>query len=87
MKGVEKVWWGKVFASIAVAFLTLVLQLFLHLGGSTVFFVGVALYLLVSDLLSTLSAVDRRQGLKIGVFTYFILWLTTWILLYTYLTA
>lgn len=87
MKGTEKVWWGKVFASIGVAFLTLALQLSLNLAASTLLPIGVALYILISDLLSMISAIDRRRGLKIGVFTYFLLWLMTWILLYTYLTA
>jgi hypothetical protein len=87
LKGTEKVWWGKVFASIGVAFLTLALQLSLNLAASTLLPIGVALYILISDLLSMISAIDRRRGLKIGVFTYFLLWLMTWILLYTYLTA
>lgn len=87
LKGVEKVWWGKALASIAVALLTITLQLFMNIGASTLLPVGVALYILISDLLSALSAIDRKRGLKIGVFTYFLLWLTTWIFLYTYFTA
>jgi len=87
LKGVEKVWWGKVIASIAVALLTIALQLYINLPASTLLPLGVVLYILISDLLSVLLAVDRRRGIKIGVFTYFILWITTWILLYTYLTA
>lgn len=87
MKGAEKVWWGKVLASMAVAILTIILQLNLHIPASTLLPLGVVIYIIVSDLLSVLSAVDRGRGIRIGIFTYFILWITTWIFLYTYLTA
>ncbi len=87
MKGAEKVWWGKVFASIVIAILTIILQFNLNIPASTLLPLGVVIYIIVSDLLSVLSAVDRRRGIRIGIFTYFILWITTWIFLYTYLTA
>ncbi|RLI07745.1 hypothetical protein DRO24_02405 [Candidatus Bathyarchaeota archaeon] len=87
MKGAEKVWWGKVLASIVIAILTIILQLNLNIPASTLLPLGVVIYIIVSDLLSVLSAVDRRKGIRIGIFTYFILWITTWIFLYTYLTA
>ena len=87
MKGAEKVWWGKVLASIVIAILTIILQLNLNIPTSTLLPLGVVIYIIVSDLLSMLSAVDRRRGIRIGIFTYFILWITTWIFLYTYLTA
>jgi len=87
LKGAEKVWWGKVLASIVIAILTIILQLNLNIPTSTLLPLGVVIYIIVSDLLSMLSAVDRRRGIRIGIFTYFILWITTWIFLYTYLTA
>jgi len=79
----EKIWWTKVAASLAVACLTLAIQVFFNFGGSTSFMFGVLIYLGISDLLSNVMGVDRFRGLKIGVGAYFFIWMTTWILLYT----
>lgn len=80
----EKIWWTKVVASLAVACLTLATQVFFNLGGPTSFMLGVLIYLGLSDLLSNVMGVDRFRGLKIGVGAYFFIWMTAWILLFTY---
>ena len=80
----EKIWWAKIGVSLVVAGITLAAQVFLGLGGSTTFMLGVLIYLSLSDLLSRMTGVDRFRSLKIGVGAYFFTWLTVWTLLYTY---
>ena len=84
MNPAEKIWWTKVVASLAVAGLTLATQVFFGLGGATSFMFGVLIYLGLSDLLSNVMGVERFRGLKIGVGAYFFIWMTAWILLFTY---
>jgi len=85
MNSPDKIWWTKVVASMIVAGLTLSMQVFFNLGGVTTFMLGVLVYLGLSDLLSNVMGVERFRGLKIGVGAYFFIWVTTWILLYTYI--
>lgn len=85
MNSPDKIWWTKVVASMMVAGLTLSMQVFFNLGGVTSFMLGVLVYLGLSDLLSNVMGVERFRGLKIGVGAYFFIWVTTWILLYTYI--
>jgi len=85
MNSPEKIWWTKVVASMMVAGLTLSMQVFFNLGDITSFMLGVLIYLGLSDLLSNVMGVERFRGLKIGVGAYFFIWVTTWILLYTYI--
>lgn len=85
MNSLDKIWWTKVVASLMVAVLTLSMQVFFNLGGVTTFMLGVLVYLGLSDLLSNVLGVERFRGLKIGVGAYFFIWVTTWILLYTYI--
>jgi len=84
MNPAEKIWWTKVAASLAVSCLTIATQVFFNLGGPTALMLGVLIYLGLSDLLSNLMGVDRFRGLKIGVGAYFFIWMTAWILLFTY---
>lgn len=85
MNPTERIWWTKIVVSLAVACLTLALQVFFGLGGPASFMVGVIVYLGLSDVLSNVMGVDRFRGLKIGVGAYFFTWMTVWIFLYTYL--
>jgi len=81
----DKIWWIKVAASIAVAWISLVLQG--YLGGASTFLMGVIVYIFLSNVISKVMGVDTYRGLKIGVGAYFFTWLTVWILLNTYLTT
>jgi hypothetical protein len=81
----EKIWWIKVAASIAVAWISLMIQG--YLGGITTFLMGVIVYIFLSNVVANVMGVDTYRGLKIGVGAYFFTWLTIWILLNTYLTT
>jgi hypothetical protein len=83
MKAAERVYWSKFAGAIGVAFLTLALQVFINVNGSLAFVLGILLYMVMSDLLSSMNGVERSRGLKIGVGIYFFTWLMVWILLYT----
>ena len=73
----------KLAGAAGVAVISLVLQVFFNLMGTTTFMLGVLLYLGLSDLLSSMNGVDRIKGLKIGVGVYFFTYITSWVLLYT----
>jgi hypothetical protein len=79
MKASEKIWWTKLAAAVGVAIVTLVLQVFFNLRGTTAFMLGVMIYLGLSDLLSSMNGVERTRGLKIGVGAFFFTWITTWV--------
>ncbi len=79
MKASEKIWWTKLAAAVGVAIVTLVLQVFFNLRGTTAFMLGVMIYLGLSDLLSNMNGVERSRGLKIGVGTFFFTWITAWV--------
>lgn len=83
MKSSEKIWWTKLAAAVGVAIVTLVMQTYFNLMGSTSFMLGVLIYLAISDLLSSMNGVDRVRGLKIGVGVFLFTWVTTWVLLFT----
>jgi hypothetical protein len=83
MNAAERVYWSKFAASIAVAVLSLVEQVYLNVPGSLVFVLGVILYMVLSNLLSSMNGVERSRGLKIGVGIYFFTWVVVWVLLYT----
>lgn len=83
MKAAEKVYWSKFAGAIGVAVLNLALQVYLNVAGSLAFMLGVVLYMVVSDLLSSMNGIERSRGLKIGVGIYFFTWIVVWILLYT----
>lgn len=80
----EKIWWLKVVLAIAVAFLTLLTQVYFDLSGLTSFSLGIIMYIALSDVLSSMNNIDRFRGLKVGVGAYFLTWLTAWILLHTF---
>ena len=73
----------KLTGAAGVAVISLVLQVYFNLMGTTTFMLGVLLYLGLSDLLSSMNGVDRIKGLKIGVGVYFFTYITSWVLLYT----
>jgi len=83
MNAAEKVYWSKFAASIAVAFLSLVEQVYFNVPGSLAFVLGLLIYMVLSDLLSRMNGVERSRGLKIGVGIYFFTWVVMWVLLYT----
>ena len=83
MKSSEKIWWTKLAAAVGVAVVTLVMQVYFDLMGSTAFLLGVLIYMAISDLLSSMNGVDRVRGLKIGVGVFLFTWVTTWVLLFT----
>ena len=83
MNAAEKVYWSKFAGAIGVAFLNLALQVFLKVHGSLGFMLGIILYMVLSDLLSSVNGVERTRGLKIGVGIYFFTWFVAWIFLYT----
>jgi len=83
MKSSEKIWWTKLAAAVGVAIVTLVMQVYLKLMGSTAFLLGVLIYMGISDVLSSMNGVDRVRGLKIGVGVFLFTWVTTWVLLFT----
>ena len=83
MNAAEKVYWSKFAGAIGVAFLNLALQVFLGVHGSLGFMLGIILYMVLSDLLSSINGVERTRGLKIGVGIYFFTWFVSWIFLYT----
>ena len=83
MKASEKIWWTKLAAAVGVAIVTLVMQVFFNLQGTTTFMLGVIIYLGLSDVLSNMNGVERTRGLKIGVGAFFFTWITSWVLFYT----
>ena len=83
MKASEKIWWTKLAAAVGVAIVTLVMQVFFNLQGTTTFMLGVIIYLGLSDVLSSMNGVERTRGLKIGVGAFFFTWITSWVLFYT----
>jgi len=83
MKPSEKIWWIKAVASLAVAGITLAMQVFLGMDGIAALMFGVIIYLALSNVLSNVMGVDKTRGLKIGVGAYFFIWITVWVLLYT----
>jgi hypothetical protein len=83
MKASEKIWWTKLAAAVGVALITLVLQVFFNLMGTTSFMLGVILYLGISDVLSSMNGIERTRGLKIGVGAFLFTWITSWVLFYT----
>ena len=85
MKASERIWWIKIAAAIGVAFLSLILQVYVFKDGSITFMLGALLYMGLSDILARMSGVDRSKGLKIGVGAYFFTWIVTWVTLYTIL--
>lgn len=87
MKASERIWWIKIAAAVGVAFLSLIVQVYVFRDGSIAFMFGVLLYMGLSDLLARMNEVDRSRGLKIGVGAYFFTWIVTWVTLYTILLA
>jgi hypothetical protein len=85
MKQSEKIYWLKVGASVAVAILCVVLQVYIQIDGGLVFAFGALIYMVISDLLATLVKVERGHGFKIGIGAYIFTWLMVWTLLYTIL--
>ncbi len=83
MKAAEKIWWTKIAAAVGVAIVTLVMQVFFNLMGTTSFMLGVIIYLGLSDVLSSMNGVERTRGLKIGVGAFFFTWITSWVLFFT----
>ena len=83
MKASEKIWWTKIAAAVGVAIVTIVMQVFFNLMGTTSFMLGVIIYLGLSDLLSSMNGVDRTRGLKIGVGAFLFTWITSWVLFFT----
>lgn len=83
MKASEKIWWTKLAAAVGVAIVTLVLQVFFNLQGTTAFMLGVMIYLGLSDVLSNMNGVERTRGLKIGVGAFFFTWITSWVFFFT----
>jgi hypothetical protein len=83
MKVSEKIWWTKLAAAVGVAIVTLVLQVFFNLRGTTAFMLGVIIYLGLSDVLSSMNGVERTRGLKIGMGAFLFTWITSWVLFYT----
>ena len=83
MKSSEKIWWTKLAAAVGVAIVSLVMQVYFKLMGSTAFLLGVLIYMGISDVLSSMNGVDRVRGLKIGVGVFLFTWVTTWVLLFT----
>lgn len=83
MKASEKIWWTKLAAAVGVAIVTLVLQVFFNLSGTTAFMLGVMIYLGLSDVLSSMNGVERTRGLKIGVGAFFFTWITSWVFFFT----
>ena len=83
MKAAEKIWWTKIAAAVGVAIVTLVMQVFFNLMGTTSFMLGVIIYLGLSDLLSSMNGVERTRGLKIGVGAFLFTWITAWVLFFT----
>ncbi len=87
MKQSEKIYWLKVAASIGVAVLCVVLQIYVRMEGSLVFAFGVPIYMVISDLLATFMKVQRGHAFKIGIGAYIFTWLMAWTLLYTILKS
>ena len=83
MKASEKIWWTKLAAAVGVALITLVLQVFFDLRGTTAFMLGVIIYLGLSDALSSKNGIERARGLKIGVGAFFFTWITAWVFFFT----
>ena len=83
MKAAEKIWWTKIAAAVGVAIVTIVMQVFFKLMGTTSFMLGVIIYLGLSDVLSSMNGVERTRGLKIGVGAFFFTWITSWVLFFT----
>ena len=85
LEGAEKIWWTKTGAAVGIAVLTLVVQVYFNVEGSIVFMFGALVYMGLSDLLSRMNGVEPSRGLRIGMGAYFFIWITTWVLLYTFL--
>jgi hypothetical protein len=83
MRASEKIWWTKVAAAVGVAIVTLVMQVFFNLRGTTSFMLGAILYLGLSDLLSNMNGVERGRGLRIGMGAFLFTWITSWVLFFT----
>jgi hypothetical protein len=85
MKQSEKIYWLKAGASVVVAVLCVVLQVYIHIDSGLVFAFGALIYMVISDLLANLMKVERGHGFKIGIGAYIFTWLMVWTLLYTIL--
>jgi hypothetical protein len=83
VKPSEKVYWLKVCASVVVAVICVVLQVYIYIDSTLVFAFGALIYFVISDLLATFMKLERGHGFKIGIGAYIFTWLMVWTLLYT----
>lgn len=83
MKASEKIWWFKLAAAVVIGILCFIIQLYFNISGSSVFMIGVLLYVITSDLLARRNGMDQIRGLKIGIGVYLFTWIMIWALLNT----
>jgi hypothetical protein len=85
MTPAEKIWWLKIAVAFGTACLTLVLQLYLNMNGTTVFMFGVLVYVMISEIMARFFNIDNARALKIGVGAFFFSWVMIWVFLNTIL--
>ncbi len=83
MKTSEKVYWIKVAIAILASIICVSMQVYFGIDGTLVFMLGTVIYLISSDVLSSVMKLDRGHGLKIAIGAYIFVWLMTWTLLWT----
>jgi len=85
MKATDKMYWTKVLMATIIGAVFSLAQLAVPLSGIAFLTIGIAAYVLLSDLLGRLFGVEKGQALKIGIGAYIITWLTAWIVIFTLL--
>jgi hypothetical protein len=85
MKNSEKIYWMKVGGALLIAIITTILNTYVGLEGTTVFFLGITLYVMLSEALAIFVNMNRNRTFRIGIGAFIFIWIMIWTLLNTIL--
>jgi hypothetical protein len=83
MEAMEKLYWTKALIATVIGILFSIIQSAAPLSGLVMLFLGISVYILLSDLLGRLYNIEQAKALKIGIGAYIFTWLIVWIIVYT----